>query len=258
MTVLGFDELGEGIGDAWAVLRDNANRAGFDAAVPTCPGWTVRHLLAHQGMVHRWAAAVLRGIDLDVEAVEHEGLVVDDPLDWLDDGAKDLLQALVDAPDDLDVRFFLRDAPPPKVAWARRQCHETTMHAVDARAAVLGRQPLASDTWIRPRLAVDGIDELLTGFLPRRSSRLRSATPRTVSVEATDTGDAWSLAISDDPVVATRLRPESPDTVLTGTAVQLYLGLWNRSNEIVCDESAESAGDFLAQWRRSVTVTWSR
>ena len=251
MTGLTFDELGEGIGDAWAVLRDNANRAGFDATVPTCPGWTVRHLVAHQGMVHRWATSVIRGFDLDAGAVEREGMTVRDLLTWLDEGAKHLLQALVDAPDDLAVFFFLHDAPPPKVAWARRQCHETTMHAVDARSAVLGRQPLGSDTWIRPRLAVDGVDELLAGFLPRRSSRLRSATPRTVLVEATDTGDAWSLAISEDPVVVARSRPESPDTVLTGTAVQLYLGLWNRGDEVAGDDG------FLDEWRRSVTVSWT-
>jgi uncharacterized protein (TIGR03083 family) len=247
---LDFDELGEGIGNAWAVLRDNANRVGFEAPVPTCPGWTVRHLLAHQGMVHRWATSVIRGFDLDTEAVEREGMQIADLLTWLDDGAKNLLQALVDAPDDLDVFFFLHDAPPPKVAWARRQCHETTIHAVDARSAALGRMPLAADTWIRPRLAADGVDELLTGFLPRRSSRLRSSTPRTVLVEATDTGDAWTLVVSDGPVVATRSRDAAPDTVLRGTAVQLYLGLWSRGEEIASDDG------FLDEWRRSVIVSW--
>lgn len=248
---LDFDELGEGIGNAWAVLRDNANRVGFDAAVPTCPGWTVRHLLAHQGMVHRWATSVIRGYDLDAAAVEREGMAVRDLLGWLDEGAKGLLQALVDAPDDLETAFFLRDAPPARVAWARRQCHETTMHAVDARAAVLGRPPLASETWIGPRLAADGVDELLTGFLPRRSSRVRSADPLTVLVEAGDTGDAWTLAVGEDPVVTTRGRVGTPDTVVAGSAVQLYLGLWNRGEELTCDT------DFLARWRATMQVGWS-
>jgi uncharacterized protein (TIGR03083 family) len=251
VSTLEFDELGEGIGNAWAVMRDNANRVGFDAPVPTCPGWTVRHLLAHQGMVHRWATSVVRGFDLDTAAVEREGMQTPDLLTWLDDGAKDLLQALADAPDDLDVFFFLHDAPPAKVAWARRQCHETTMHAVDARSAVLGRRPLASDTWIGPRLALDGIDELLGGFLPRRSSRLRTSSPRTVLVEATDTGDSWTLEVSEEPVVTTRSRTTAPDTVLSGTATQLYLGMWNRGDEIAGDDG------FLDEWRRSVTVTWS-
>jgi hypothetical protein len=29
--------------------------------VPTCPEWTMLDLAAHQGMVHRWAAALVRG-----------------------------------------------------------------------------------------------------------------------------------------------------------------------------------------------------
>ena len=52
-----------------------SHAAGPDAPVPTCPGWTVRDLLAHQGMVHRWATAVVRADPADVDdvAVEAEG-----------------------------------------------------------------------------------------------------------------------------------------------------------------------------------------
>ena len=64
--------------------------------------------------------------------------------------------------------MFLADAPSPRCFWARRQCHETTIHAVDALSASLGRYPVAADaSWIGTELALDGIDELLTGFLPR-------------------------------------------------------------------------------------------
>ena len=41
-------------------LADAADRAGLDAAVPTCPDWDVRALLAHVGMVHRWATDHVR------------------------------------------------------------------------------------------------------------------------------------------------------------------------------------------------------
>ena len=96
-------------------LRDNAARAGLGAPVPTCPGWTVRDLVAHQGMVHRWASAVLAGQRGDgAELVEREGLESPDILAWLDDGARDLLAALAFAPADLDAWFFLKDAPAPR------------------------------------------------------------------------------------------------------------------------------------------------
>lgn len=60
-TKLEWDELGEAIGRAGTVLRANATSSGLDSAVPTCPGWTVRDLVVHQGGVHRWATDVLAG-----------------------------------------------------------------------------------------------------------------------------------------------------------------------------------------------------
>ncbi len=255
---LSFEQCGAGIGAAWTVLREHAARAGLGAEVPTCPGWVVRDLVAHQGMVHRWAAWVVRGDEPgDTAAVEQEGRGSGDVLGWLDEGVTALLSALAFAPDDLGGPFFLKDAPAPKLAWARRQCHETTMHAVDAMSASLGRTPTGRETWVDAALAADGVDELLCGFVPRRREPLRSASPRTVVVEASDTGHSWTLQISEAPVVTTAYapgvrapRPEGA-TVLTGTAAQLYLGLWNRGDEI------ESSGpDLLADWRRHMAVSW--
>jgi uncharacterized protein (TIGR03083 family) len=255
VPVLGFDEYGEGIGAGWTVLSEHALRSGPDAAVPTCPGWAVRDLLAHQGMVHRWAAAMVRGRgarSVDAAQLERDGLEAPDQRAWLDAGAKDLLQALVDAPADLDVGFFLADAPAPRLAWARRQCHETTIHGVDAMSASLGRLPTAAETWIGPRLAADGIDELLTGFVPRPRHPLRSAEPLTVVVEATDTGQAWTMRVGPEPVVTTREAAADPDVRLSGTAARLYLGLWNRGDEV-----AASGAEFLPQWREASRILWS-
>ena len=55
------------------------------------------------------------------------------------------------APDDVEALVFLNDAPAPREFWARRQCHETTMHAVDALAASLGRPPRPDGGLGRPR-----------------------------------------------------------------------------------------------------------
>ncbi|MGN6161834.1 MAG: maleylpyruvate isomerase family mycothiol-dependent enzyme [Marmoricola sp.] len=249
--MLSFDEYGDAIGNAWTVLREHANRAGPGAAVPTCPGWTVRDLVAHQGMIHRWAAANIRGISLDTEAVEAEGLQIVDQLEWFDLGARDLLQALVDSPEDLEAWFFLHDAPPPRLAWARRQCHETTIHAVDAMAASGGAAPPAASTWIRPSLAADGVDELLTGFLPRPRTKYRPA-PVKLLVTATDTDHVWSVDLGPDAAVTIREPIDDPDATLTGTAAGLYLALWNRGNEV------EATGeDVLTGWREQFQVRWS-
>lgn len=249
---LSFDEYGDGIGSGWAVLREHANRAGLDAKVLTCPDWTVRDLVVHQGLVHRWAIATLQGLrEVEAERIEAEGRAAVDLLAWLDEGAKRLLHTLASAPDDLEAFFFLKDAAPPKFAWARRQCHEISVHAVDAMSASMQRTPSAAETWLRPALAVDGIDELLCGFVPRRRERLRSVEPLAVHVLAQDTGDSWTMRVSDGPVVTSPGREGSADVVLSGGAVGLYLALWNRGAEI-----AEDGVPFLEQWQRQVTVAW--
>ena len=144
--------------------------------MPTCPEWTVRDLVAHQGMVHRWATALVRGerpTDEEVAAYETAGAAAADPLAWLGDGAAELARSITDAPDGpRGAGLPERRAAGPGF-WARRQCHETTIHAVDAMAASLGRPPRPDEVWVDPDLAGDGIDELLGGFLTRPRSRLR-------------------------------------------------------------------------------------
>lgn len=253
-AILTLSEHGEGLGAAVSVLRNNAAAAGLTAPVPTCPGWTVLDLIAHTGMVHRWATAVLSQTDPPAEAdVQAQARSAVDVLDWLDEGLVDLLNALAGAPADLQVFFFLKDAPPSREAWARRQCHETTMHAVDAMAARLGRPPTAAETWIRPALAADGLDELLTGFLPRKTSAVRSADPLRVVVRPTDVEQAWTLQIGSDPAVTARQAGESADVLLTGTATALYLALWNRGEEIEITGRTQ----WLATWREQMRVVWS-
>lgn len=227
-----------------------AGSAGSAAPVPTTPGWTVRDLVAHQGMVHRWAAATVRGDDVDPAAVLQEGLSAADQVSWLCRGAESLVAALSGAPDDLDAPVFLHDAPPPRRFWARRQCHETTIHAVDTLAAAVGRLPRAADTWISPELAVDGIDELLTGFVPRPRSRFRPARPTSFAVLPDDATERWLVETGDHPPLTTRDAGDgAADVVLRGPAAALYLALWNRTDEVTADG--------FEVWAEHVRVVWS-
>jgi uncharacterized protein (TIGR03083 family) len=231
-----------------------AERAGLAAAVPTCPGWTVRDLVAHQGMVHRWAAALVRGEqDVDPDGFEAAGRAEPDPLEWLRDGAIELAAALTRAPADLRAPVFLHDAPPPREFWARRQCHETTVHAVDALAAALGRYPAAEETWIEVDLAADGIDELLGGFVTRPRSRLRCEEDAVLVVDPDDIVDWWRVDLGPHPAVTTRGRgvADDGDWELDGTAVELYLALWNRGRRPGVGPDLETA------WRERAAVTWS-
>lgn len=235
------------------ILQEAAARTGLEALVPTCSDWEVRDLVAHVGMVHRWAAANLRGDDGHQPAdSQAEAASSEDLLAWFSAGLAALISTLHDTPDDSAAMVFLRDAPPPRRFWARRQAHETTIHAADAISAELGRRPRAAEVPVTPELATDGIDELLCGFVPRRRSQLRSAEPYTLVVRADDTGHAWTLRVSEDPVVTTVGDTAGPDAILSGTAAELYLGLWNRGDEI----SVTGREQVLDQWRSQVRVQW--
>ncbi|GAB3581811.1 maleylpyruvate isomerase N-terminal domain-containing protein [Calidifontibacter terrae] len=223
----------EGLRAASVPFADTIDRIGKDAQVPTCPGWKTIDLVAHQGMVHRWATASLTGRSIDDDAVKQQGRRSPDPGEWLRDGVIELVMAIAAAPDDLEARRFLQDAPAAKQFWARRQCHETSIHAADAKAAQLGRPIEAADLpWLTPAIAQDGIDELLTGFLPRKRSKLRSEEPVRLLVAPSDIDAAWLVEIDEEPPRTTRLvAPVDADVVVNEPVVATYLTLWNRSAE---------------------------
>jgi uncharacterized protein (TIGR03083 family) len=248
-TTLTPDQHLAALRDAVSAFARHAQEAGLDVPVPTCPDWTVRRLIGHQGMVHRWAAANLRGKTVEIDATERAGRRAPSPVDWLRDGAIDLVAAITTAPDDVQTVVFLNDAPGPRAFWARRQCHETTIHSVDALAAALGRYPTSADTAIDPAVGVDGIDELLAGFMTRNKSRLRSESPMVVGVVAEESPTGWLVEVGPAPAVVTVVPSDEVadrcDVRLEGPAVAVYLTLWNRSDEL----------DLVDLWR-AAPITW--
>ncbi len=258
-TPLTFEEHCAGIESAVARMARWSEEAGPDSPVPTCPGWDVRDLLAHQGMVHRWATAVVGGEDhrgVDTDGAEAEGRAAGDPVAWLRAGATALLDALRSAPEDLEAFTFLKQAPPARLFWARRQDHETTIHALDALAARDGRRPAADDAWFGAGHALDGIDELLVGFWQRRSSGPRAPRGGEYRALVAAGSDArWLLDVGTDSVGTRRLEadepgPDAATSVLRGDAVDLYLALWNRGGRV------DDADDLLARWHDGGSVRW--
>ncbi|MEV6162742.1 maleylpyruvate isomerase family mycothiol-dependent enzyme [Streptomyces sp. NPDC052052] len=242
--------------EAGNALAAAAEQAGPGASVPTCPGWQIRQLLRHTGMVHRWATAYLveGHTSYHPDGGEPE-LDEGELLDWFREGHGLLVRALQSAPADLDCWSFL-PAPSPLAFWARRQSHETTIHRVDAESARGG--PLSPVT---PVHAMDGIDELLCGLHSRPKSRVRSDSPRTLRVRATDTDAAWTVRISAQPPQARRdtgtpaVEDDSADCELSGTAEELYLTLWNRLPLTAITVTGDPAVARL--WSETSGITWS-
>lgn len=231
-----------------------ARHVSPDTTVPTCPQWSLHELVAHQGGVHRWATAHISG-DTNIGTAPmfvapHGPAAL---ADWLLAGANGVVDALRSAPDDLDTVRFLRDAPPARAFWARRQAHEITIHAVDAQAAAKGRTIASTESGIGHALAVDGLDELISGFVPRDSTRLRHDSPLRIAVVPTDSERGYTVDVSPDTPVTRSVAATDADLTVTGTALQLYLGLWNRGDEFAVTGRTE----LLEAWRRTMRIRWS-
>src|ERR1700754_3950594 len=68
-----FSEFLEALRQSLDSFIADARVAGLDTPVPTAPEWTVRQLIAHQGMVHRWALDCIQGKRADPSTYEAAG-----------------------------------------------------------------------------------------------------------------------------------------------------------------------------------------
>lgn len=241
------------------LLAVNAEQAGLDAAVPSCPGWDVRDLLRHLSEIHLWAAAQ---VTKRADKLWPDGL--DDIAGWWPDLADfwpeddklvayylttnaNLVAALEAAPDDLECNTFL-DAPSSKAMWARRQAHETAIHRYDAEQANAAATEFASG------FASDGIDELLVAFGSRWAT-YPVETTRTMRVETTDSADRWHLTFAPDGITPVNGSADDAEAVLRGRASDLYVSLWNRENDDRL--TIEGDGRLVEIWHTKSDIRWS-
>jgi uncharacterized protein (TIGR03083 family) len=234
------------------LLAEAAQAAGAGARVPTCPDWEVADLLLHTAGVHRWAADIVSRALTEPEYDDsyfrtgpRDKRVVDDYAD----AHSALCTALAAAPADLSCFTFLA-APSDLAFWARRQSHEASIHRADADAAA------GIATTYEPAHAADGIDELLSCFVPRPRSQLRSDEPWSLAVSATDTGQQWTVFVSSEPPVTEQGVVETDAScAVSAPASDLYLLLWNRRTA----EGLQVDGDarWLDVWAEQVRVRWS-
>jgi uncharacterized protein (TIGR03083 family) len=237
-----------------------ARATSADAPVPTCPEWAARDLIRHTGGIHRWATSFVAEARAEPGSQTLEELAGGWPgdeelADWFEAGYRRLVAVLEAAPPDLQCWTFL-PAPSPLAMWSRRQAHETAIHRVDAELTA-GRTVDHLSPFM-PAFAADGVDELLTCFVPRRSTRLESDSPATLGIECADDEGAWVLTIGPDGVKTTAGSTSDsgpPDCIVRGAAGDLYLALWNRGS----DQRLQVSGDraVLDLFGDAVHVRWS-
>jgi len=208
--------------------------ADADAAVPCCPGWTVRDLLGHLGWLHRRTTlAVAAGQAARSPAPEEPptaGLVA-----WFAEGAASLV-ATLRAHDPDDPAWSWHPSYRTVGFWDRRMAHETLVHRVDVELAH------GLPTPVDPRLAGDGVDEILDVMISRVPPGT-TVRPGTRSVTVSIPGRAWRLherRLSGGTRRGAGSREERAgfaldtgagptDARVSGAAADMDLWLWGRA-----------------------------
>ena len=195
---------------------------GADLArpVPACPGWTTQDLCNHLTAVHRWVLLALR----NEGPPPYDETVPSTPDDYAD-VATEMVTRLAELPTDALCWTFSKDNPTTSF-WRRRQLHEVSVHRWDAEQHALD-----------PEIAEDGVDEVVTFFLPRQVRLGRAELP--AGTLLLDTGShTWTLTDG-----------EGPQAVVSADAATLNLLLWGRrtlDDAVVSGDTAFAAEVFAA------------
>jgi uncharacterized protein (TIGR03083 family) len=229
----------------------DAARRDPGAPVKACPGWTVDKLVGHMGRIHTWAAQVVRSRTREriSSRLFPEGPEESPELriEWARERHAELLAALQDLDEDEQLWTFVPSGIGPGRFGMRRQAHELALHRWDAQDAAGEAEPL------HPELSADGLDELLSAFLPQltESAKQVSTDGATMHVHCTDVEGEWLVRFSEDGAVTTAEHAKG-DLAVRGSAADLYLLLWNRTGR----DAVEAFGDtsVLDRWAEHVRI----
>lgn len=204
------------------LLARTAEASDLATPVPSCPDWTIAAALGHTAKVHSWASWILRGGE--PKAFSYQRPDQDDLLARYRDGLAELVDTLRQVPDNLAVHT-LWPARSARLFWARRQAHETAIHAIDVQlAADYGVAEVDLD------FAADGVDELVMNMAAEQFSPGAAGSSR-ISITPLDANVAWTVRITPSGVSTHRDAEDGADLSVFGLAADLYRWVWNRAGD---------------------------
>jgi uncharacterized protein (TIGR03083 family) len=242
-----------------ALFAAAAEQGELDVEIPPCPGWDMRQLVRHLGMIHLWAAAIVETgdprffevsdlPDLTEQWPELAAAYPDDPdlVAWYRETLANLVRVFESTPADHECPSFL-PAPTPLTMWTRRQASEIAIHRFDAEMS------RGTTSNFDPQFATDMLDELLSGFAPRQREIVVDG-ERVLHVHADDVDGHWWLTIGPEGI-ETSHDGGAADLTITGMAAELYLTMWNRTP----DSTVRLTGDtnLMDLWHHTCRVRWS-
>ena len=208
-----------------------AQVSGFAAPVASCPGWNVGDLVFHVGKVQRWFHYMLETNGADPKGSPRAAKPETDAnmVEWFREGAEAIENYLAGVSDTEPVWSFTGgDAG----RWAkRRQAQELLVHRFDAELA--GGVVSAADA----TMCADGVDELLTIFVPRLKEKAQLT--GTIHFHCTDTDGEWMLTPQATGIEVTREHGKG-DVALRAPAQVLLQVVWRRMS---VDEAIASGAE---------------
>ncbi|MDE0605162.1 MAG: maleylpyruvate isomerase family mycothiol-dependent enzyme [bacterium] len=199
-----------------------AGRRVIDAAVPSCPGWTMHKLLAHVGRVYRSvgrhvAERATEMIPADEIPRPPEGDAI---VEWFEEGHRFVQDALDGA--DPDEAVWTWTGQSTMAFYFRRMAHETAVHRWDAEAAF--GQPDAIDS----DLGADGVSELFEVVLPFAVANWDMTLPdASLHLHRTD-GDGEWLLVNDGGRIKVSFEHAKGDAAVRASGTGLLLLSWER------------------------------
>jgi uncharacterized protein (TIGR03083 family) len=225
-------------------LADVARR-DLTAAVPPCPGWTVRDAVVHTGEVfwHKTMSMRLGDYKLTPDQWPQQPAADEGPVQWFVDAHKALRAELVHrGPSAVTPTWW--EADQTVGFWYRRMAQEVAVHRADVESAFGEITPLDD------ALATDGVDEVLLLFLDGDVKAPAHARGQRVAVGTG--GRLWAVALDPD-----RVRIDSApaaDATLSGTPSDVDLWLWGRVGlDQLSVEGDRGAVDVLREWLVTAT-----
>lgn len=196
--------------------------------IPTCPDWDVNALINHLAIVlSRMRVRIETNADPNpttLPSTPPDGLTA---LEWLALSYRELTTTFLNhEPDDPAWNWTGEDQV---VGWyLRRLTHELAIHLIDLDTASPSPAP-PEKLGIDVPLATDGLDELLTVFLPTRIPQTLDPMGHNVLMLQTTDGEELPWYIELDGTELSASRDTKPtDATIEGSSVSLYLFGWNR------------------------------
>ncbi|WP_328355935.1 maleylpyruvate isomerase family mycothiol-dependent enzyme [Streptomyces sp. NBC_00457] len=238
MTLLAHDrycdEIAQQVGRLRAVVMSGAD---LSATVPTCPDWSLEHLVRHTGGALRWVELLVR-TRAQEEIPEEEVPLVHGPEAK---GDPDALDAWLAETGEMVVAALREAGPDAKVwawagihtsgFWARRMTHELTVHRADATLAA------GLPYEVAPDVAADAIDEWLQivefvqRTMPHDAAVELRGPGRSIHLHATDVtpevNAEWVIELGEDGI-SWRRGHEKATVALRGPLTAVLLGFYRR------------------------------